>query len=346
MNFQIKSWETDMKTKLRFMIVAICMGLLISCTQHSNSAKLTAAQAGSISVKQLEGKIRVDMGGKLFTEYVYADTPRPMLYPIIGPSGVPMTRNYPMKNVPGEAKDHPHHRSLCYSHGDMNGIDFWSDGKGKGKIVQDAVLETTAIGNVGTIKTRNKWVGPDGETICTDVRTIRCQALPGGRAIDWEITIIASAGDLTIGDTKEGCMSIRTRPELRLKNNPKRGVTTANGHALNSAGDRDKKLWGKRAAWVDYWGAVDGATVGIAIFGHPSNPRHPTWWHARDYGLVAVNPFGISYFERKSRGTGDMKIKSGDSATFRYRFLFHEGDVEKARISRCYKIWAEQAKPY
>ena len=64
----------------------------------------------------------------------------------------------------------------------------------------------------------------------------------------------------------------------------------------------------KRAAWVDYWAPIDGKTVGIAIFDHPENPRHPTWWHARYYGLVAANPFGIHDFEKKPEGTGDMKI--------------------------------------
>jgi hypothetical protein len=31
---------------------------------------------------------------------------------------------------------------------------------------------------------------------------------------------------------------------------------------------------------------------------HPSNPRFPTYWHARDYGLFSLNPFGVRDFER------------------------------------------------
>ena len=30
----------------------------------------------------------------------------------------------------------------------------------------------------------------------------------------------------------------------------------------------------------------------VAIFAHPSGLNHPPYWHARDYGLFAVNPFG------------------------------------------------------
>ena len=73
--------------------------------------------------------------------------------------------------------------------------------------------------------------------------------------------------------------------------------------------------------------------VGVAIFDHPSNPRHPTWWHARAYGLVAANAFGVHNFESKPAGTGDFTIEAGESATFRYRFLFHEGDVERGKIA-------------
>jgi hypothetical protein len=114
------------------------------------------------------------------------------------------------------------------------------------------------------------------------------------------------------------------------------------GHAVNSEGHRDGDLWGKRAKWVDYWGDVEGKTVGIAIFDHPSNPRHPTWWHARSYGLVTANPFGIHDFEDKPAGTGDMVIKQGESVTFRHRFLFHEGDAESAEIEKAYAAFAEE----
>jgi len=47
-----------------------------------------------------------------------------------------------------------------------------------------------------------------------------------------------------------------------------------------------------------------GKTVGIAVFDHPSNPRHPTTWHVRDYGLFAANPLGCTILKRKTKGLG------------------------------------------
>ena len=36
-----------------------------------------------------------------------------------------------------------------------------------------------------------------------------------------------------------------------------------------------------------------------------------------------------------------MKIEAGDAVTFRYRFLFHEGDPQQANIEQQYEQFAE-----
>ena len=243
-----------------------------------------------------------------------------------------MTRDYPFKKgTPGEASDHPHHASLWFTHGEVNGISFWHVGKNTGVIKHQKLLKVE--GN--TITTANKWLSAKGEEQCSDETIINIHALGKDRAIDFDISVIASAGDVKFGDTKEGSMGIRTNPALRLKG------PVAKGHAVNSEGISGRDIWGKRAKWVDYWGAINGNTVGVAIFDHPGNPRHPTWWHARDYGLVAANPFGVHNFERKPKGTGDLIIKSGEKVRFRYRFIFHSGDVKAAKIAEGYSAWAK-----
>ena len=83
-------------------------------------------------------------------------------------------------------------------------------------------------------------------------------------------------------------MAVRLNEVMRLTH----GKAAGTGHIVQSTGVRDGATWGKRAEWCDYYGPVEGQVVGIAIFDHPSNPAHPTWWHVRDYGLFAANPFG------------------------------------------------------
>ena len=133
-------------------------------------------------------------------------------------------------------------------------------------------------------------------------------------------------------------MSIRVPESMRVKQ-PKDQLGA--GHLVSSRGASGAAVWGKRAEWCDYYGPVDGRTVGISMFDHPSNPRHPTWWHARDYGLFAANPFGLHDFEKKPKGEGDLRIPAGKSVTFRYRFLFHGGDTEQGRVA---EQWARYQK--
>lgn len=290
---------------------------------------------GKVEVTKADGKAIVTIDDQLFTEYVFTGHAKPILYPIMGPHGIPMTRNYPMKEeVDNEASDHPHHKSLWYTHDDVNGVRFWLEyPRKKSRFQPGRIVQRTMEIDGHRIHTEDEWVAPDGNVVCSDSRTISFGATATARFIDFEITLRASHGDVKFGDTKEGTMAIRTNPLLRLKTDERRGNHTAQGQAINSEGIEGKDIWGKRAKWVDYWGPIDGNTVGVAIFDHPSNPRHPTWWHARDYGLIAANPFGIHNFEKKPAGTGDMTIPAGESVTFRYRFLFHEGNYMTANIS-------------
>jgi len=293
-----------------------------------------APSAGGVTITERDGKVAVEIAGKLFTEYHTADVPRPYFYPVIGPTGVPINRHWPMKDGPNEAHDHPHHNSLWFTHGDVNGVDFWANGDKKGKVVHDKFIELSSGAKTGAIKSQNNWVTADGKVICTDTRTHRFYDQPDGQMMDIEVTVHASHGELTFGDTKEGSMAIRLAPTMRLKGE------VGQGHIVNSAGQTDGNTWGKRAAWCDYYGPVNGDVVGVAIFDHPENPRHPTWWHVRDYGLFTANPFGVHYFERKPKGTGNLVVPAGESVTFKWRFYFHKGDEKQGRVAEHYREYA------
>lgn len=297
---------------------------------------------GGVNISDKGGKLVIEIGGQPFAEYFYQDVPKPFLYPVLGPSGVPMTRNWPMRDTPGEDHDHPHHRSIWYAHGDINGQDFWSESDKAGKTVHEKFLLIQSGPEVGMVRSLNKLVAKDGRTVCTDERTFRFYNRSDQRLFDFEITVRASEGAITFGDTKEGTMAIRLAESMRLtlpKNKP------GAGHIVNSEGVRDNATWGKRAKWCDYYGPVEGKIVGVAIFDHPSNPRHPTWWHVRDYGLFAANPFGVHDFEKSAAGTGNLTVPNGASITFRYRFFLHDGDEKQADVAGQYDRYLKETVP-
>jgi sugar phosphate isomerase/epimerase len=297
-------------------------------------ASMASRTEGGVKIDDVDKKLRVEVNGKLFTEYNFQDVPRPFFYPVIGPTGEPVIRHWPMAEGKDEAKDHVHHKSLWFTHGEVNGHDFWGEGGRSGKIVHDKFLKISSGPKVGVIQSQNKWVARDGKVVCTDTRIHRFYSCPAGQIMDFEITIHASQGKVVLGDTKEGSMAIRLAPTMRLKGK------VGKGHILNSEGQRDGQTWGKRAAWCDYYGPVEGKIVGVAIFDHPQNPKHPTWWHVRDYGLFTANPFGVHNFENKPKGVGDITIPAGESLTFKYRLYFHKGDTKQGKVAKHYREYA------
>lgn len=153
--------------------------------------------------------------------------------------------------------------------------------------------------------------------------------------MDVAITVRPVGKAIVFGDTKEGSFGLRLADSMRVRG--------GDGRIVNSEGQRDTAAWGKRAAWVDYYGTVEGETIGVAIFDHPKSFRHPTYWHVRDYGLFAVNPFGIHDFDRgQPADAGNHTVSPGESLRLMYRLIFHRGSTEEARIA---DLWAQYTEP-
>ncbi len=290
---------------------------------------LVPADAGKgVQLVSKGDDVEVTIDGLPFTTYVSRTGPKPYYFPLIGPTGRPITRAFPMKDVAGEKRDHPHHRSMWFTHGMVNGVDFWSEQKGHGSIVEKTRSVTSAPPAFGQIRTTDDWVGPDGKVVCTDERTVRFYATPTARIIDFDISLKASNGPVTFGDTKEGMFGVRVATSMDVD-------SKGGGKITNSDGLNDAAAWGKPAPWVDYTGPVEGETVGIAILNHPSSFRYPTTWHVRTYGLFAANPFGWHDFGMKTGG--EHTIPPGESIRFGYRVILHKGDTPSASMAAAYE---------
>ncbi|MHB1033342.1 MAG: DUF6807 domain-containing protein [Pirellulales bacterium] len=309
------------------LMVVVAGGLLVVAT---------AAQAAELAVEKSDRGVTVRIDGQLFTEYLIQSGPKPILWPVIGPTGKPMTRSYPMKKVAGEKEDHVHHRSLWFTHGSVNGVDFWAEGVKSGQTVHREFLKVEG-GARATIATRNDWIGPDGKKVCEDVRTVVLGGDRESRWIDYEIVVKATEGPVKFGDTKEGSFGIRVADSMSVDR--KRG-----GRIINSKGQSDDAAWGKPAAWVDYSGPVEGENLGIAILNHPSSFRYPTCWHVRTYGLFAANPFGLRDFQGSEKVDGSHTIPAGQSMTLRYRILLHKGDEKAGKVAEAFASYAKEKR--
>ena len=285
-------------------------------------------------VEQTEKGVTVKLDGKLVTVYLTRSSAKPILWPLVGPTDKPVTRAYPLEDIATEEHDHIHQRSCWMTHGKVNGVDFWSE-QGDHGTIEHQKFDTVTGGERATIVSRNHWLSSDGRKQCEDIRTLVFGGDAGRRIIDFDFAIKASDGPVVFGDTKEGSFGVRVASSIRVDS--KQG-----GRIVNSEGQTNDAAWGKRAAWVDYQGPVDGKTVGIAILNHPSSFRFPTYWHVRGYGLFAANPFGQHDFT--GEGDGSFTLPAGETMNLRYRMLLHTGDESEGRIADAYQAYAKEQR--
>ena len=77
-------------------------------------------------------------------------------------------------------------------------------------------LAPTVVGGpaVGLIRTTDDWLGPDGKKVCEDERVVRFYDTKTARVLDFDITLKATDGPVTFGDTKEGMFGLRVASSM------------------------------------------------------------------------------------------------------------------------------------
>ena len=296
--------------------------------------------AAEFALEQNERGVTVKLDGKVFTEYLIKAGPKPILWPIVGPTGKPMTRAYPLEKIEGEKQDHPHHRSFWFTHGDVNGVDFWSEGDGRGTSVHREYRKVES-GAVGRIVAAVDWLAADGKRVLEDERTYTFRTIGDQRVIDFDITLKASDGPVKFGDTKEGTFGVRVPTAMDSERRGQGEIVNAEGETSRS-GSPVYSGWGKPAPWVDYHGPIEGDIVGVAILNHPQSFRFPTRWHVRPYGLFAANPFGLHDFPKVAGTGGEHTLAAGEAITLRYRVIFHRGNSTEAEIAKRFSDYAAE----
>jgi len=320
---------------------------------------LIAAEPSAVKVQRTGDTFEFFAGDELITRYhVGKSLAKPYFWPLNARGDVPVTRAWPMeKGKPNETADHIHQKSAWFCHGDVipegfelktrsgdkhvKGVDFWSEGRGHGKIVFVSSGEFK-----DGVRTGNEWRTADDEKIMDESREITVRNFGDSRLIILDIELHATVCPITFGDTKEGSMGVRVNDSFRL-NGPKSDgiVTSSDGSLAKAPAKGTLPMWGKRADWHDYSGTVDGKVVGIALFDHPKNP-HRAAWHTRDYGLMAANPFG-----RAEAGFPDtkgekelVKLAKGEVLKLKYGILVHAGDAKTAKVAERFEEFAKERR--
>jgi hypothetical protein len=290
-----------------------------------------------VHLEEAPGKVKVSVGGRHFTTYNYGQVVRPYLYPVFVDEHVGITRNWPMvEGVAGESTDHPHHKGIYTAQDEINGVNNWGEGSGHGWQIHRTFSRIFSGPVAGGFTAELDWADHDRTVYMTETRRITFYNTSSRtRLFDYEVSLHASEGELQIGDTKEGGF-ISVRMACSMEEQREGGGVIVNG----CGGVREAETWGKRAHWCDYSGPIGDRWYGASLMDHPQNPRFPTYWHVRAYGLMTANCLGRHDFTGDPSNRWDMPIPAGESRTWRYRVLIHHGDAREARVPAHYDGFA------
>jgi hypothetical protein len=316
-----------------------------------------APAAAQVTLTREPDRIVVDVDGAPFTVVHVggAGLNRVSLHPLRTASGKVVTRSVPAGQLPGETTDHPHHVGLFYGHGDVSGVNFWAIRDGvvapgaraaaMGRIVVKEVSSVRSGDRTGVVDLVLSWLRPDGTPLLTETRSMTFHAQPDLRMVDVDVELLAIERAV-FRDTKEGTFAMRMATVLEEPPAaPKPGAAPRTGRLLNAQGATgEANVWGRRSEWVDYSGRIDGEPVGVVMMDHPGNPRHPTYWHSRGYGLHSINPFGVSDFLGDKTQDGSLTLEPGQRVRFRYRVIVHQG-ASPAKLAELFKTYAATGTP-
>ncbi|HBE40929.1 MAG TPA: hypothetical protein DDW27_06935 [Bacteroidales bacterium] len=291
-------------------ILLIITGLMTFFS--SDGAKITAEKIGS--------KINVTIDGKFFTSYIFSDDEKyPFFFPVNAPlSGGSVTS---MRNA-----IYPHHSSLFFGCDLVNGGNYWQEGLERGRIISVNARIIRQGGDSAVIADECIWSRPGATSPVKDTRkyTITSPS-PDLYQIDVEISM-EMLMDVHILKTNHSLFSVRMAADLAVTNG---------GTMINAEGEvSEKETFGKRSAWIDFYGKRGCATEGVAIMQHPSNPWYPSPWFTRDYGFMSPTPM---FWPENGEETF---LKNGTRLLLRYRVLVHGGTHIEARIEQEFKKYS------
>lgn len=307
-----------------------------------------AQQRPVISVIDLpaEKKVIVRINDQLFTQLLYADSlAKPILFPIQAADGLPITRGFPLEPRSDDPTDHPHQVGMWMNYEKVNGIDFWnnsfaipSDKKHLYGRIITRKISATASGETGMIEYDAEWINTTGIVLLKEKTRLEFFQEGKIRGID-RTTELTAATQISMPDAKDGLLGIRVAHELELPVNEiseykdgngnqttiaKTRDLTVNGDFITSTGKKGDAAWGTRGNWCMLFGKRAGVPISITMIDHPNNLGYPTYWHARNYGLLAANPLGQKIF---SNGEANLNYKmiKGKSLRFQYRVVITAG---------------------
>jgi Methane oxygenase PmoA len=343
--------------RFRVAFVAGCVAAQLITTPGQEPSRVQVTRNDSAA------RVDIVIDGRPFTSYLYMSSlKKPALFPLRTAAGVLVTRGFPLEPRPRERVDHPHHIGLWFNHGDVNGLDFWNNSDAiagervekMGTIGHRAIVRAKGGSDRGDLIVESEWKRPDGLVLLVERTHFVFRGASNVRSVDRLTTLTGATEPVIFRDSKEGALGLRVARELEQPAEEPEVFTDAAGKPsavpvldntgvtglyISSEGLKGEAVWGTRGRWMMLTGSVNGQHVTVGMLDHPANPGFPSYWHARGYGLFAVNPLGRKSYDDKQAELV-FRLEPGKSVVFRHRVLVADRLMTAEDLNRAQKEFA------
>ncbi len=270
--------------------------------------------------------VSVNAGVVEIAEYRYGDVPfKPYVKRLFTPNGLNVLLDAP--------HDHLHHHALMFAVG-ADAVNFWEEmpAAGRQKHVGFAEL-AEELPHVGFME-RLDWLDPSGERLLAEQR-----AIVVSRTVAPRMTMLTWESQLSV-PTGKGSVTLTGAHYFGLGMRFIRAMD-AEGQFRNADDNLGTVFRGEeclvRSNWCAYTAAVDGDDVTVAMFGHPSNPRHPTTW------FTMTEPFA---YLSATLGLHEepLKLVEGNRLDLRYAVVLWDRRAQTDEIDATYRQWVSTHK--
>lgn len=261
--------------------------------------------------------------GPIFTYRFGEDLWKPYLHPIWTPSGAVLTADAPAF-APG-------HRGVFFGWADVNGTDFWHEGRAadlpQGRIsTEGGRVQVEAENDRTHLHALHLWKKADGLVLLEEYRALTAHAPEeeGWQVLDWRSEFHAPLEDVTLGNIQKsmGLSFCASEP-------------MTGGLFINSRQQERNLTNGRAAEWCDYSGPdrTGPRSGGLAIMAARKNP------HPRPEFYTASEPLGFMSASFAYRAP--FTVPKGETVTLLYRIVLHDGPGDAMLLQTYYSafVW-------
>jgi hypothetical protein len=313
--------------RIRSDVLSIICSATIAVTT-TFSGKASAAEPTLLRIAESPTSVTVSNGVRPVLEYRAVASPmKPYVRELFSPGGVQILRDSP--------SHHKHHHGLMFALG-VDGVDFWAETAEAGteKPCDGYRIETTSFLGVSCARLLQTvdWIDTHGKRLLVERREVG--VVVPERPVP--VTLVLWNAELSVA---EGVEAVKCDGHhycglgMRFLESMDTG-----GRFFNSSKQPGDIVRGSErlvtARWCAYTANADGKPVTVAIFDHPSNPRHPN-------KLFTMSPPFAYLSATLNLWKEPLVLKANSKLKLSYAVAVWDGKTSAEQIDSLYENWKD-----